>query len=175
MIRKVILSIVILVLIPRCDTIKKMLPTKNFSVDVPENWFIYAEPHNDFVLSPVFFKKKRRRENKADVYFISYEIKSDNCKCKTIDDVLNFQISKYNKYYHLFKYELIENKHPKYGKIYIIKYSKNKNTTRIVVLIKNKGKQYLLRFSSLNKYYDTYVKDLAEMITSFKVKELPIK
>lgn len=142
----------------------------DYSLKVTKDWYTYLESHHLLAYSPKVFKDVIKTGD-IEVYLVLFK---DKVKGNNIDDALKEFIAKMNYPYKDFKHKVIEAKHEKYGKYYIVKYGikqGDKELTAISTILFHNKINYGFYYLSKNEFFDTYIKDAIQMINSFKIKE----
>ena len=174
---KRIIAILILIVASSCSTTKKFRELnakslekefKNHSLVIPETWYSYIESHGLLFHSP----KKLKRQ--GEIYYSNRITVFNEQTSKNIETVLQDYLAEKKNKNADFNNKLIELNHKIYGKYYVVKYLSTWNGinyTQSDFIFKYKNQQFRIDYSSFSKYYDEYIKDVAQMINSFKIRE----
>ena len=174
---KRIFVILVLIVVASCSTNKnmKMLNAsslkkefKNHSLEIPETWYSYIESHG------LLFHSPKKLQRQGEIYYSNRITVFNEQTSKNIETVLQDYLTEKKKKNAGFKHQLFELSHKIYGKYYVVKYLSTWNGinyTHSDFIFKYKNQQFRIDYSSFSKYYDEYIKDVAQMIKSFKIRE----
>lgn len=177
--KNIFLKILLLLLISSCSAIKNS--SKNdeiFTVEISENWKKKKGVQGNSYWLPI-----KKDKSKAKISIFSYEIKKITNKGKEIykikypntftvqyDSLEDYLLSFHDGQKVTYKLDVL--KSDIYGKVYSLSTSntfhKNKFKTLKLVFIKN-GRIFTLEFSSKDKFFDRYLKEVNKIFSSFKI------
>jgi hypothetical protein len=141
---------------------------KDFSIEIPKDWYPYYEYHHLIAYSPRKYKKEVESKN-INVYLTVFS----DVSSKNIDEELSSYLEKMSKSYKNFGYKTIDAKHSDYGKYYIVKYrvqEKEKIYLAMRATILHNHKMYGFYYLALEKEFDNYLVDVIKTINSLKIK-----
>ena len=174
---KRIIAILILIVASSCSTTKKFRELnakslekefKNHSLVIPETWYSYIESHG------LLFHSPKKLQRQGEIYYSNRITVFNEQTTKNIEAVLQDYLTEKKKKNTGFNHKSIELNHKIYGKYYVVKYLSTWNGinyTHSDFIFKYKNQQFRIDYSSFSKYYYEYIKDVFEMINSFKIKE----
>ena len=148
-------------------TVKTLM--KEYSIDVPNNWYSYLEGHNHLSHSP--------KEVLVNIYVpltSLYIFKKKSKKDTNITNLTTHFVKKLEKKYQNFNYDLVKGSHPLYGRYNFIIYKTNyfnKDYTILNAIILKDNYYYTITYHALSKDYQKYADDVVKIIHSFKIKE----
>lgn len=145
---------------------------KEYSIDIPKNWYSYLEKHNDLAYAPKELYLNSRKDPEAFLMIFKENLK--RCNCNNVTSLTNHFVEKVSKVYENFNYDIVKGQHPIYGRYNFIIYKinrKSKNYTVLNALILKDSNYYRITYSSSNKTYKKYADDVVKIIHSFKIKE----
>jgi hypothetical protein len=148
-------------------TVKTLM--KEYSIDVPNNWYSYLEGHNHLSHSP-----KELLVNAYMPHTSLYIFKKKSRKDTNITDLTTHFVKKLEKKYQNFNYDLVKGSHPLYGRYNFIIYKTNyfnKEYTILNAIILKDNYYYTITYHALSKHYQKYADDVVKMIHSFKIEE----
>lgn len=169
--------ILILIVASSCSTTKEFKELnakslekefKNHTLVIPETWYSYIESHG------LLFHSPKKLQRQGEIYYSNRITVFNEQTSKNIETVLQDYLTEKKKKNAGFKHELFELSHKIYGKYYVVKYLSTWNGinyTQSDFIFKYKNQQFRIDYSSFSKYYDEYIKDVAQMINSFKIRE----
>lgn len=185
--------VIICLVLVSCEAIKKVKPIRNISpvqqellteeelesayktytLQIPNTWYSFKEVHGHIMHAPKIMK--RRSDNFYENNFYVTEYSTKVCKAKNIEDLFVYYHKKMKELYPKVKFNPQTLQHKEYGKYYLIKYGtswpKKMLFTNVDVLFNYKGRNFILSYISENNYYDEFIKDVEQMMRSFKIKE----
>ncbi|MDG2193707.1 MAG: PsbP-related protein [Polaribacter sp.] len=141
---------------------------KDYTLDVPDNWYSYLGLHESLMFSP----KKLINENLG--FYLSFFGVGEHGsfdKKVTKELFLKSELERSKKINH----QIIKRTHPLYGEYFVISRSTNlrgevSQRRILTILITNKEKHFTLVYSSSGAYYEKYLIDVFKMIESFRIK-----
>lgn len=146
---------------------------KSYSLQIPQTWYSFRDVHGIIMHSPKVMQ--RRSDNFYENNFYVTEYSTKVCKAKNIKDLFEYYHKKMKGLYPKVEFNPQTLQHKEYGKYYLIKYgtswSKKMLFTNVNVLFNYKGRNFILSYISENNYYDEFIKDVEQMMRSFKIKE----
>ncbi|SDS37425.1 hypothetical protein SAMN05216503_2860 [Polaribacter sp. KT25b] len=148
-------------------TVKTLM--KEYSIDVPNNWYSYLEGHNHLSHSP-----KELLLNKYVPQTNLYIFKKKAKKYTNINDLTIYFVKKLEKKYQNFNYDLVKGSLPLYGRYNFIIYKTNyfnKDYTTLNAIILKDNYYYTITYRALSNDYQKYADDVVKMIHSFRIKE----
>ncbi|MGY0391475.1 hypothetical protein ACW5R3_02795 [Bizionia sp. KMM 8389] len=144
---------------------------KGYELIIPESWCSFYGLDNILLHSPILEKDLELNYSRGFVYVNAYDIES--YKNKNIEESIAPYLSSlkengnpnpsYDSDYH-----------PLYGKYYLIKNSQVHNDVTyytLEVLFNYQNQDYIINYQSKQDYFDTYLPEVLQIITTFKIKE----
>lgn len=155
------------------DSVSLKKEFKTYSLQIPETWYSYKEIHGLIMHSPKIMLK--RDDNFYTNNFYVSECSPKICEAESIEAFLKFYLKKMKKIYPKVDFYPVKLKHEIYGEYYLVKYgtfwSKEKKFTNISILFHYKKRNFELKYTSENKYYDEFIKDVESIVKSFTIIE----
>lgn len=153
------------------DTNKVKTLMTNYELIIPETWCSFYDLHNTLAHSPISKNRLARNYDSSYVYVDAYDI--ETYKSKNIEETLeSYVVGLKEKGNPNPKYE--SDNHPIYGKYYLIKYGKTYNDVMyytLKVLFNYQNQDYVINYWATEQNYETYLPEVIQMITTFKIKE----
>jgi hypothetical protein len=191
--KKILLIVIVCAIIVSCEAIKNVKPIRNISpvqqelltgedlenayktytLQIPKTWYSFKEVHGHIMHAPKVMKKRSDNFYENNFYVTEYAAKV--CNATSIEGLFEFYHNKMRRLYPNVAFVPQTFQHKEYGKYYLIKYgtswSKKMLFTKIDVLFNYKNRNFILNYTSENKYYDEFIKEVEQIINSFKIKE----
>lgn len=155
------------------DSISLEKEFKTYSLKIPKAWYSYKEVHGLIMHSPKIMQKRSDNFHENNLYVTEYS--SKETKANSIEALFEFYHKKLKGWYPALDFIPQKLEHEKYGEYYLIKYgtswSKTMLFSNISILFHYKERNFMLHYTSENKYYDEFISYVEEIVKSFKIKE----
>ena len=191
--KRIIYSLLVIVMIG-CEAIKNLKPIgnvssiqqvmldsislrkefKTYSLNIPETWYSFKEVHGHIMHSPQVMQKRSANFYENNLYVKEYSLKV--AKANNVKALFEYYHEKKKSFYPDIDFIPKKLLHENYGSYYLIKYgtswSKTMLFTNIDVLFHYQNRNFILSYTSENKYYDEFIKEVEGIVNSFTIKEL---
>ncbi|ARV16141.1 hypothetical protein BTO07_13750 [Polaribacter sp. SA4-12] len=161
----------------KLDSLKKTKRIINYSVKIDgKNWLSHNKITPEF--GALYYYIKVAGDSVPSNYStVSINIHSNRVnkgwqKPISIEDYLERFVKLKGKYKD-FKNNIIDIKHTRYGKSYLVKFKdiRTYNYTNASFLFFYKNYGYAIEYSALDNYYDVFLSEVEKIVQSFKVEE----
>jgi hypothetical protein len=174
---KKIIPFVIVLMVSSCapnqnvNNFKKKKNTRDsYLITLPNDWETYKIPFHGKIHSPILNLKNISKNIKTFL-----DISTVYLKNQKFEFVINRDIKFLQEGLVDFQYQIIKTKHKTYGNSYVLRYSTKEseslNKKHIVFYLKKDDIVYCIYFESLEENFNYYIKDVENIIQSFKVNK----
>ena len=141
-----------------------------YSLKIPKTWCSYYGSHDLFTHSPKDGMTIKQASMDNNIMVFAYD--REDYKSKDIEEALSKQIVDFGDDSE-FKYVYIPDVHAIYGKYYIIKHKtmyNGKYYLNLKMLFNFEEQDYLIHYTVLEKHFDTYINEVVQVMSTFKIK-----
>jgi len=156
------------------DSISLVKAYKTYTLKIPKYWYSYKEVHGHIMHSPKVIRD--RNKNYYINNFLAIEYTSKGCKASSLQMFLECFDKQQEQNFTNYNYILKKLHHEKYGEYYVVKQGsffggEKWPVTTINILYHYKNRNFRLSYTSENKYYEEFIKDVEGIISSFTIKD----